>query len=408
MAYRTGFSLHRAADGAFDSWYLSGCSRRNGRLTLDPSAPPVSGESGSGGDGSGGDGHPAAFVVGEATSPVLAPDFPFRSCVPSWNADVPDGSWFELSLRIRSGGRWSGWKSLGPWAPNDSTVRRHSVAGQDDDEARVATDTVEPTSPADAFQARFRFNAAVGADGRPVSAAMPGLRSFSLAYSDPKPVDVEPSVAFSGDAVVVEGVPRSSQMVYPDGGKVWCSPTSVSMVLGYWAGDRSPDGAAREARVRAAVAGVYDHVYGGYGNWSFNVAYAGSAPGMEAYVARFEGLDRLEPWLSAGVPLVLSVAWDTGAGRPITAAPVPRSSGHLTTLVGFTARGDAVMHEPASPSNDSVRRVYDRRELESRWLAASGGAAYVIFPSAAGPDDRSRLFASTIGRRLAGIDGMAL
>ena len=106
------------------------------------------------------------------------------------------------------------------------------------------------------------------------------------------------------------------------------------------------------------MAGVYDGVYGGHGNWSFNVAYAGSAPGMEAYVARFSGLDRLEPWLAAGVPLVLSVAWDNGAGRPITAAPVPRTSGHLTTLIGFDADGDAVMHEPASPSNETVRRVY--------------------------------------------------
>lgn len=383
MGYRTGFSLHRAVDGAFGSWSLSGCSIRNGRPTLDASAQC----------GSGGDGLPDSFIVGEATSPELAPGFPFRSCVPSWNADAPDGSWLELSLRVRSGGRWGGWKSLGPWAPNDSTVRRHSIAGQDDDEVRVATDTVEPAAPADAFQARFRLYAAVGADGWPAAAAMPGIRSFSLAYSDPKPTAAAPVSASSGGAVVVDGVPRCSQMVYPNGGNVWCSPTSVAMVLGYWAGDHAPC----EARVRAAVAGVYDHVYGGHGNWSFNVAYAASAPGMEAYVARFEGLDRLEPWLAAGAPIVLSVAWDKDAGRPITAAPVPRTSGHLTTLVGFDANGDAVMHEPASPSNDSVRRVYDRRELEARWLAASGGAAYVIYPSAAGPGDRSRLFASSVG-----------
>ncbi len=390
MAYRTGFSLHRAVDGAFRSWDLSGCSIRNGRPTLDPSAP-------SGSPRSGDDGLPGAFIVGEATSPELAPDFPFRSCVPSWNADAPDGSWLEASLRVRSGGRWSGWKSLGPWAPNGSTVRRRSVAGQDDDVVRVATDTVEPSAPAEAFQARLRLYAAVGPDGRPVAAAMPEVRSFSLAYSDPKPTDIAPASAFSGGARVVDGVPRCSQMVYPDGGNVWCSPTSVAMVLGYWAGDGEPGGDAREARVRAAVAGVYDGVYGGHGNWSFNVAYAGSAPGMEAYVARFSGLDRLEPWLAAGVPLVLSVAWDNGAGRPITAAPVPRTSGHLTTLIGFDADGDAVMHEPASPSNETVRRVYDRRELEARWLAASGGVAYVIFPSAAGPGDRSRLFASSVG-----------
>ena len=38
-------------------------------------------------------------------------------------------------------------------------------------------------------------------------------------------------------------------MIYPDGGSVWCSPTSLSMVLSYWDGYTGP----REPRVRAAV-----------------------------------------------------------------------------------------------------------------------------------------------------------
>ena len=62
-------------------------------------------------------------------------------------------------------------------------------------------------------------------------------------------------------------------MVYPDGGEVWCSPTSTSMVLAYWAGDTGPC----EPRVRAAVEGVYDWVYDGHGNWPFNTAYAATA-----------------------------------------------------------------------------------------------------------------------------------
>ena len=49
-------------------------------------------------------------------------------------------------------------------------------------------------------------------------------------------------------------VPECSQMVYPDGGTVWCSPTSVSMVLAYWQQETGPC----EPRVRATVAGVFD------------------------------------------------------------------------------------------------------------------------------------------------------
>ncbi|PKL25101.1 MAG: peptidase C39 family protein [Spirochaetae bacterium HGW-Spirochaetae-3] len=383
MEYRTGFSLHRGADGAFAPWSMSGASLHDGRVALIDSASRGVGEAG------------IECAAGEVTSPEVQTDFPFASCVTSWNADLPEGSWLETSLRVRSGGTWTSWRSLGVWAPDDSTIRRHSVACQDDVAARVATDTLEPTRPADAFQARLRLFAAVGAGGRVRCVAMPELRSFSVAYSDAKPV-VAPVVSSPSPrarGLVVGAVPRCSQMVYPGGGDVWCSPTSVAMVLGYWRGEDGPC----EDRVRAAVAGVYDHGYAGHGNWSFNAAYAGSRVGMEAYVARFRGLDRLEPWIAAGVPIVLSVSWDNDEGRTLTAAPVPRSAGHLTTLVGFDDDGNAVMNEPASPSDDTVRRVYDRRELETRWLSASGGTAYVVFPSGTGETDRSGLFAATAG-----------
>ncbi len=29
-------------------------------------------------------------------------------------------------------------------------------------------------------------------------------------------------------------MPLRSQMIYPNGGEVWCSPTSVAMLLAYW------------------------------------------------------------------------------------------------------------------------------------------------------------------------------
>lgn len=266
--------------------------------------------------------------------------------------------------------------------------------------ASVATDTLNAAQPADAFQARLRLFSAVDPAGRPKADVMPRVRAFSFAYSDRKPAASSIATSEPGSGppdgargLILGSVPQCSQMVYPNGGNVWCSPTSVSMVLGYWRGDEGPC----ETRVRAAVAGVYDHVYDGHGNWSFNAAYAGSLPGMEAYVARFAGLDRLEPWIAAGVPVVLSVSWNNNEGRMLTDAPVSKSSGHLTTLVGFDDYGNAVMNEPASPSNETVRRVYDRGELEERWLTASGGAAYIIFPSGTGASDRSRLFASTIG-----------
>jgi hypothetical protein len=168
-------------------------------------------------------------------------------------------------------------------------------------------------------------------------------------------------------------VPQCSQMVYPDGGEVWCSPTSTSMVLAYWRGDTS----ACEPRVRAAVAGVYDHLYDGHGNWPFNTAYAATA-GMEGYVARFASLAEAEKWIAAGVPVVFS--WGGGGGE-LGGASIPSSNGHLAVLVGFDSTGNPIVNDPAAPSNGTVQRTYARAELERLWLQHSGGTVYLIHPS---------------------------
>jgi hypothetical protein len=167
-------------------------------------------------------------------------------------------------------------------------------------------------------------------------------------------------------------------MVYPDGGEVWCSPTSVSMVLARWLSDSGPC----EPRVRAAVAGVYDHVYRGHGNWPFNTAYAfhaarQSGVDLTACVTRLPDLAAAEPYLAAGIPLVLSYGWRAGE---LAGAPIPTSNGHLVVLAGFDSRGDPIIHDPAAPTNATVRRTYRRDQIERLWLAHSAGTAYAIHP----------------------------
>jgi Peptidase_C39 like family len=167
-------------------------------------------------------------------------------------------------------------------------------------------------------------------------------------------------------------VPTCTQQAYPDGGEGWCSPTSTSMVLGYWSHDTGPC----EPRVRAAVAGVYDWVYDGHGNWPFNTAY-GATQGLEAYVARFTGLDQAETWIAAGVPVVISYSWTEGA---LTGAPVRSSKGHLGVIVGFDPEGNPVMNDPAARTDAEVRRTYPRGQLEALWQEHSGGTAYLMYP----------------------------
>ncbi len=309
-----------------------------------------------------------SYYVKEMLGPVVESGFAFQEAIASWNVDTPAGTWEETLVRARIGSRWTKWYNLGVWASGTDTVERHSVSSQGDADGYVAIDTfvlAKGKIPADALQLKVRLFSEDGI-------TYPNLRSISLAYSSElgKKFALQPGDPTYWDTLV--DVPQCSQMVYPDGGNVWCSPTSTSMVLGYWGIDAGPC----EPRVRAAVSGVYDWKFNGYGNWPFNTAYA-AGRGLEGYVARYTSLAALEPWIAAGVPVVMSVAWEK---NDLQNAPIPSTAGHLIVLVGFDAQGNAIVNDPAAAADTEVRRTYLREELETVWLGNSGGTVYLIFP----------------------------
>lgn len=47
---------------------------------------------------------------------------------------------------------------------------------------------------------------------------------------------------------------------------------------------------------------------------------------------------------------------------------------------GFDADGNVIVNDPAAASDDEVRIVYDRAQLERLWLTHSGGTVYLIYP----------------------------
>jgi hypothetical protein len=359
-----------ASRGDFANWQLSGVSRQaDGTLQLLP------GQAWSGTDPYGPGGYyggtyynGGAFVQGEATSPIIPSAFAFREAIASWEATTPTGTWVETLIRVQVSGAWTKWYSLGVWASGSSTVRRHSVDSQSDTVARVSIDTLLVTAKkaaASAWQVKTRLFSVDGV-------ATPTLHASALTTSTSP--ESRPTVPAGNPAHWnrVLAVPSCSQMVYPDGGEVWCSPTSTAMVLKYWRGDTL----GCEADVRAAVSGVHDWFFGGHGNWPFNTAYA-AAQGFQAHVARFTSFAQLEPWLSAGVPAILSVAWGKGE---LTGASIPSTAGHLLVLSGFDSAGNAVVNDPAGANDSAVRRTYLRSQLEPLWLSRSGGTAYLIYP----------------------------
>ncbi|WNG47448.1 peptidase C39 family protein [Archangium minus] len=371
LAGQSAFVRWQASQGHFSAWQRSGVGlAEDGALRLDPQTAVAGTDPYAPGTYNGGNFYNGgSFRVGEATSPVMTNGFAFREAVASWEAETPTGTWVETQIRAQISGVWTKWYNLGVWAADTSTVRRHSAGSQSDTQGYVGIDTLVVTNKkaaATAFQVKVRLFSADGI-------ALPRVRAsaVTLSTSPEKNPVLFPGNPAHWDQVLA--VPECSQMVYPDGGQVWCSPTSTSMVLRYWAGDTG----ACEPHVRAAVSGVYDWIFRGHGNWPFNTAYAASK-GLQAHVTRFTSLAQLEPWISAGVPAILSISWGSGE---LTGAPISASAGHLMVLVGFDASGNPVVNDPAASTDAAVQRTYLRSELESLWLQASAGTAYLIHPA---------------------------
>ena len=233
------------------------------------------------------------------------------------------------------------------------------------------------TAPASAFQLGLTLRA----DDRAASGAVaPSVSLAAVLASTPAQATRAASAGGAAWGTTLD-VPERSQMIYPNGGPVWCSPTSTSMVMAYWSAQIGEPALNRP--VPEVAAAVYDVVYRGNGNWPFNTAYAGR-DGLVAYVSRMGSLAQVERWIEAGVPVVASVAWEPGQ---LPNAAVPSTDGHLLVIVGFTASGDVVVNDPAADPRLglSVRRVYPRGTMERLWLTHSGGTVYLIYPETVSP-----------------------
>ncbi len=321
------------------------------------------------------------------TSPWVASSFGLTQLIASWAARTPGDSWIEIEVRGRDAkAHTTSWDVLGRWAAGDEFVKRTTVSPQSDDLASVNVDTWVAAKRMGfrSWQVRISLLRKAGTAGPTVS--MVGVMASRL------PVDEEIEVSTHGPQVGTSlPVPTYSQMVhrgdFPQwggGGEAWCSPTSTSMVLGYYGALPKPGAytfvpSGHPAPwVDYAARRTYDAQYAGTGNWPFNTAYAATLAG-HAFVTRLRSLTEAEAFIAAGIPLVASLSWGPGG---LTGAPVKSSDGHLMVIAGFTAYGDVVVNDPAAKTAAGVRTIYDREEFERAWLPTSGGTVYVIHDDA--------------------------
>ena len=324
------------------------------------------------------------YAFGRWTSPWRSPGFAFEQLIPSWEADTPRDSWVRIQVRGRSGpGGLSRWYTMASWAAGDLRFHRTSPGSQADELAQVDVDTLKTRSSVafTAWQVRVILLRKAG------TSATPRVDAVGAVVSHLPVVD---RVATSRPGVatgITLKVPRYSQMIhegdypqYDGGGEAWCSPTSVSMVLGRlgrlpsaqeysWVPAGHPD-----PWVDHAARSHYDYGFEGAGNWSFSAAYA-STHADAAFVTRLRSLREAERFIKAGIPLVASLSFGRGE---LDGAPISSSSGHLLVIVGFTGSGDVVVNDPAAARARGVRRTYDRGQFENAWVPHSGGLVYVV------------------------------
>ncbi|AQU69729.1 peptidase C39 family protein [Streptomyces niveus] len=333
------------------------------------------------------------------TSPVHRSKVPATEAIVSWNADTPDGTWIQTELRgTYSDGGTTPWYVMGRWASGDGDIRRTSVDDQSDDRSSVWTDTFAVDDPASglrlaSYQLRLTLHR------KPGTTLTPTVRRVGAMASDIPDRFTVPAAAHQVAREL--NVPRYSQNThvgqypeYDNGGEAWCSPTSSQMIIEYWGRKPTADDLAwvnpafADPQVCHAARYTFDHQYDGCGNWPFNAAYATTYKDMNAVVTRLGSLTDVERLIRAGIPVITSQSFLaselTGAGYG--------TSGHLMTVIGFTAAGDVIANDPASPSNEAVRRIYKRREWENIWLrtkrynasgtvvSGTGGVCYLYWP----------------------------
>ena len=261
---------------------------------------------------------------------------PSREAIVSWNTYAAEG---KLSVRlVRSDEPLTPWMPLAQWAVGARRSFSADLGGM-----RIATDVI---------------SADMDFDG--VDLYGPGV-DFTFA-SVTTPQGNEPSLPSIAPACILD-VPLRSQYV-TEAERGWCSAATTAMLCAFFAVDGDVETVARA---------VFDDAYGGTGNWTFNVAYAGSL-GLRATVAYLKNLDQAARLIDLGIPLGISYGWESGE---LSGAPLERSDGHLAVLCGFAHNGDCVVNDPASPN---IRVVYPRIQLERLWLR-NRGVAYVVAPN---------------------------
>ncbi len=271
----------------------------------------------------------------------------FKKMLASWNACSTGGT-VEISVSVKlDDGSFTGWYSWGEW----SAIRGISGSkSMEDQHGKVDIDILTLKNECQGI-VKYKIDIKQTEDHSPI------VYNVTLAC------DKETSnLKAPTDTYKNLDVPYRRQMDVPEIGGSICSATSLSMVLLYH-GEQGLD-------VADVAWSVRDYGAEKFGNWAFNVAYAGEL-GYNAYIDYFD-IDAIKYAISTGHPMVCSIRVKAGQ---LTDSGYPNytTNGHLLCVVGYEERDGQkwlLINDPAHPEVKAI--------LESDFENIYRGVSYIV------------------------------
>ena len=271
----------------------------------------------------------------------------FKNMLSSWNASSEGGT-VEVSVSVKlDDGSFTTWYSWGEWSAIPETSGSKS---NKDAHGEVGIDILTLKKQCQGI-VRYRVDIKQTGDQSPI------LYNVTLACDKSQGNLKAPAETYKK-----LDVPYRRQMDVPEIGGSICSATSLSMVMLYH-GEKIDD-------IADIAWGVRDYGEQIFGNWAFNVAYAGEL-GYQAYIDYYE-IDAIKYAVSTGHPIVSSIRVKAGqlAG---SGHPNYTTNGHLLCVVGYEERdgqGWLLINDPAHPEVKAM--------LESEFQTIYRGVSYIV------------------------------
>ena len=274
----------------------------------------------------------------------------FTEMLASWNAYTTDGT-VEVSVSVKKAdGTYTDWYSWGVWSAQSGISGSRSSSDRD---GKLDIDTLLLSEEAPGY-IRFRIDLVKTGEEAPAV--------FNVTFACNKTTG---KLSAPSKTSVKLTVNKRYQYDVPDIGGRICSPTSLSMALDYWgqSGFETADTAA----------GVYDNSEQIYGNWSYNVAWAGEL-GYNAYLDYYD-IGALKYTLSKNIPVVCSVRVRSGQ---LSGSGMPNYStdGHLLCAVGYESVDGVEWISINDPASAGVEIRVLASEFEQIWR----GVVYIVQP----------------------------